>query len=127
TSLPGLFAVGEAACTGVHGANRLASNSLLESLVFAWRASDALALDADADADVAAPAPGRPARLSEQAPVAEPVRSVTRDELQSLMWSLVGLERSLDGLREAAAELSEWYADGDSVDAGEVRNLLDLA
>jgi L-aspartate oxidase len=123
TSLPGLFAVGEATCTGVHGANRLASNSLLESLVFAWRASDAL------DEEAAPASPGRPTRLVELPLLVEPVetRPATRETLQRLLWTHVGLERSLDSLREAAAALESWHAEGDSVEAGELRNLLDLA
>lgn len=121
TSLPGLFAVGEAACTGVHGANRLASNSLLESLVFAWRASDAL------DEAVEPVISGRTTRTLELLPASEGTTAVSRMGLQQLMWRLVGLERSAEGLREAAATLASWRADGDTVADGENRNLLDLA
>ncbi|HWH97216.1 MAG TPA: FAD-binding protein, partial [Pseudolysinimonas sp.] len=117
TSLPGLFAVGEAACTGVHGANRLASNSLLESLVFAWRAVDALDEPWEAIAV-------SPTEISDELAGAEPF---DRAELQQLMWQYVGVERSLTGLETAAATLARWGVDDTSVTAGEDRNLLDLA
>ena len=120
-SLAGLYAVGEAACTGVHGANRLASNSLLESLVFAWRCADALGTDA---ADLA---PARPVVRSEVSAAPAGQVPVSRDELRRLMWRLVGLERTRQGLREAASVLADWVAAGDTAEAGEDRNLLDLA
>ena len=132
TSLAGLFAVGEAACTGVHGANRLASNSLLESLVFAWRAADALIDSGDAGV----PTVVDTVEASEAEAGTEPF---SREQLQQLLWRSAGLERSGRGLRDAAAQLARWGvpshsgADGggdsgaDSVAAGEDRNLLDLA
>jgi L-aspartate oxidase len=129
TSVPGLFAVGEVACTGVHGANRLASNSLLESLAFAWRTaqlvieqdyvlergmwpemeyeeSAAFALDADAASDAT---------------------SVTREALQQLMWEKVGIYRSGAGLREAMQQLRVWKTEGASLRDLETANLLALA
>lgn len=124
TSLPGLFAVGEATCTGVHGANRLASNSLLESLVFAWRAADAI--------DTLEPplAAGRPSRLSvvDGATLVDGATTpASREELENLMWTHVGLERDLTRLREAQARVRSWHVEGDDHAAGELRNLLDLA
>jgi L-aspartate oxidase len=122
TSIPGLFAVGEAACTGAHGANRLASNSLLESLVFAWRAADAID-------QPSTPVPAGRAMVRGEAPtfVARGSARVERVALQELMWRFVGLERSLVGLRTAADTLAGWHADGDTVSDGEDANLLDLA
>ena len=117
TTLPGLFAVGEATCTGVHGANRLASNSLLESLVFAWRTADAL--------DVV----GSPLELATSGSVFVPVASATpvdRDALRDLMWRHAGLERDAAGLTEAAAVLAGWRADDPTPAGREDANLLDL-
>ena len=85
TELPGLYAAGECACTGVHGANRLASNSLLECLVFGRRA--ALASVAE---------PELPVRLG-TSPVAEPVEEVTPAVRRSL-WRDAGLVRDAAGL-----------------------------
>jgi L-aspartate oxidase len=101
TTLPGLFACGETASTGVHGANRLASNSLLEGVVFGARVAEALgsgpwtverALDSVA-------ALSQPTALA-AAPLA------TRAELQDLMWRNVGIVRDGAGLRVATARLA---------------------
>jgi L-aspartate oxidase len=111
TAIPGLYAAGEVACTGVHGANRLASNSLLEGLVFGARAGAAVVQDRILEgtggglADPAA-AGDAAARLGEA------VRSIdagAADEiaarLREVMWRDVGLVRDAEGLRRAVGEI----------------------
>ena len=95
STLPGLLAVGECACSGVHGANRLASNSLAECLVFGRRAAEA------ATAEPAPRPPGAGAKASPgwaaRDPLAPPPASTRR-----ALWRHAGLLRSEDGLRELA-------------------------
>jgi L-aspartate oxidase len=125
TSIAGLFAVGEAACTGAHGANRLASNSLLESLVFAWRCARLLLEDEPlrpADKDERAEA-----RASVEECDSRAVTVVDRAELQALLWNAVGLERNGVALRAALEQLEAWRIEGDSIEALETANLLQLA
>jgi L-aspartate oxidase len=96
TSLRGLYAAGEAACTGVHGANRLASNSLLEGLVFGARAAKAMLADdlPLVTADVS-PAASTPLDQGDEA-----LLEVYITELQHSMWAHAGLLREESSLRE---------------------------
>ena len=104
TTVPGLYACGECACTGVHGANRLASNSLLETVVFAKRVIHRT-LESPGTST-----PGTPDAidLSEAHPAEAP--ALDREALQSLMWECAGIVRDAESLTRAKATLSAWQA-----------------
>jgi L-aspartate oxidase len=107
STLPGLFAAGEVACSGVHGANRLASNSLLEGLVFGERA-------ARAATDFAARRHGDQGVLPsidhvDGGPLAQlEDADKLRSSLRRVMWGKVGLIRTAESLARAIAQLCKW-------------------
>ncbi|MGZ4843053.1 MAG: FAD-binding protein, partial [Candidatus Angelobacter sp.] len=100
SSLPGLYAAGEAACTGVHGANRLASNSLLEGLVFGARAAATMMAESKHARHPAAADP-EPLEAGGTRSEAEPFIQ----GIQQLMWSKVGIVRTRQSLTEAIKQL----------------------
>ena len=150
TSLDGLFACGETACTGLHGANRLASNSLLEAVVFANRAfrasADRLANDA-ADLEPLFAAAEEAAAVEEIRRMAVKGSSkgsvleydahpewagVMREEVQRVMWSAAGIVRDSDTIARAEEELerllarcdAEMRTRGECLSSHELRNLI---
>jgi L-aspartate oxidase len=132
TSVPGLYAAGETACTGVHGANRLASNSLLEALVFAHRAAERigpqLAVTRMLEPGELPPAGSGPA-------AEEPALSEVRETVRELMWERVGIVRSDARLAEAEVRLravaenanAVWSASTPTPELLEVRNIIQTA
>jgi L-aspartate oxidase len=150
TTLPGLWAAGETACTGVHGANRLASNSLLEGMVFGARLAEAIGSGVDGPSatgamrtvlgdgteEIVGRAVGRPAPINlgrspgARAHGVAPDLAKSRDRLQLAMTAGAGVVRSASSLRGAEAAVAElagaWRRspERDTVRGGELRNLL---
>jgi len=106
TTLPGLFAAGEVACSGVHGANRLASNSLLEGLVFGMRAGAAAV--AWASNQTSPDLAGRVTALGQEQRHRLDDAEKLRSSLRRTMWGQVGIIRSRESLIRATAQLSRW-------------------
>jgi len=105
TNIAGLFAAGETACTGVHGANRLASNSLLEAIVFCKRIVEVTTQEAESPS----PSQGEEVRYSlSQRQAIESVPPPSHSALQQLLWDKVGIIRNKESLTEAADVLATW-------------------
>lgn len=133
TSIPGLSAVGETACTGLHGANRLASNSLLEALVCSKKTADRIgpsARNGHPDGEIPAWEYGSAVESDEEVVVAH-----NWNEIRTLMWDYVGivrtdkrLDRALRRIQNLRAEIRDYYFDYlVTLPMLELRNLADVA
>lgn len=99
TNIDNLLVIGEMSCTGVHGANRMASNSLLECLVFSKIATDKIDESENKFPEIS---------IGEKLPEIKETSNL-RDNIQQIMWNYVGINRELDQLEEALSNLDEIY------------------
>ena len=99
TTLPGLYACGEVACTGVHGANRLASNSLMETIVFGKRVVEHIASGEGGAA---------PRTATAEEVIVDDGSAPSHRDVQQLMWDRAGIERHAMGLQEGLARAAAW-------------------
>ncbi|KAH9302710.1 hypothetical protein KI387_014293, partial [Taxus chinensis] len=146
TCIVGLYVAGEVACTGLHGANRLASNSLLEALVFAQRAVEPslnhlVSSNVHINESIKWPLPVVPCALGgSQLNEIKQFTALTRARLQKIMWDYVGIVRSVDRLKTAEKYLGElelewedhlfqqgWRPCMVSLEVCEMRNLFSCA
>ncbi|KAA1193353.1 L-aspartate oxidase [Pseudohalioglobus sediminis] len=133
TDLPGLYAIGEASCTGLHGANRMASNSLLECIVYAESAAGDIAGALQRGATPAAAPPWDESQVTDSDE--DVVISHNWDELRRFMWDYVGIVRTNKRLQRALhrvtllqSEIAEYYGNYKvSNDLLELRNLAMVA
>jgi L-aspartate oxidase len=128
STLPGLYAAGEVAGTGVHGANRLASNSLLEGLVFGARAAEAMIREAVPVAPGNA-VPGETDRGGRTVAASDAGPAALREELRRRNWTGLGLERDASRLHELLRFLEPLRRGGAPADraGAELRNLIDVS
>lgn len=133
TDIPGLYAIGETSFTGLHGANRLASNSLLECLVYAKSASDDVAISLKKPLDEALIPPWDETQVTDSDE--DVIISHNWDEIRRFMWDYVGIVRTTKRLQRAKhridllqQEISEYYSHYKiSNDLLELRNLAVVA
>ena len=128
TSLPNLYASGECACNGVHGANRLASNSLLDGLVFGGRIVEDIVNTARAKSSSNPQPRDIYAEKDEKLPEAGQKQiPLKREELQELMWEYVGIIREEEGLKKAIKLIGSWdsaFIPEKEIPQLELKNLL---
>ncbi len=131
TDVAGLYAIGETACTGLHGANRLASNSLVECLVLARAAAEAIGRQ-----QPVAAGPVSNGQDDQTTPIADTTMVADKlDELRRLMWDDVGIVRTTAGLARAAHRIAQLRSELKILDGGsrvtreslELRNLAQVA